>query len=78
MLTPPEGITTMSVDSSGNFICNGSAGRALPVWTDNPQALCQASQQAVQQPANAPNGQPQQNQQEGGSVPDWIKQMFGQ
>ncbi|QDX29149.1 bifunctional glycosyl transferase/transpeptidase [Dickeya poaceiphila] len=81
MLTPPEGITTMSVDGSGNFICNGSAGRALPVWTDNPQALCQASQQVVQQPAALSGGQsqPQPNQQQdGGSVPDWIKQMFGQ
>ncbi|WP_407321673.1 bifunctional glycosyl transferase/transpeptidase [Dickeya ananatis] len=91
MLTPPEGITTMTVDSSGNFICNGSAGRALPVWTDNPQALCQASQQQVvqspatssgsqSQPQPSQPGQPNQpsQQQDGGSVPDWIKQMFGQ
>uniref|UniRef100_A0A6V7KC12 Penicillin-binding protein 1B n=1 Tax=Bracon brevicornis TaxID=1563983 RepID=A0A6V7KC12_9HYME len=44
MLTPPEGIATMTVDSGGQFICNGSAGRALPVWTENPQALCQSAQ----------------------------------
>lgn len=70
MLTPPEGITTMTVDASGNFICNGSsAGRVLPVWTDNPQALCQASQ---------PQPSAQQGQQDGEGVADWIKQMFGQ
>ncbi|MFB6421848.1 MAG: bifunctional glycosyl transferase/transpeptidase [Candidatus Malihini olakiniferum] len=45
MLTPPEGITTMIVNSTGQFVCNGSAGRALPVWTENPQALCQDVQQ---------------------------------
>ncbi|MCL2896248.1 bifunctional glycosyl transferase/transpeptidase [Brenneria tiliae] len=66
MLTPPEGITTMTVDAGGNFVCNGSsAGRVLPVWTDNPQALCQASQ-------------PQPAQQNGEGVADWIKEMFGQ
>ncbi|MFJ5451047.1 bifunctional glycosyl transferase/transpeptidase [Pectobacterium carotovorum] len=70
MLTPPEGITTMTVDASGNFICNGSsAGRVLPVWTDNPQALCQASQ---------PQPSAQQDQQNGEGVADWIKEMFGQ
>jgi penicillin-binding protein 1B len=62
MLTPPEGITTMTVDASG-------AGRVLPVWTDNPQALCQASQ---------PQPSAQQGQQDGEGVADWIKQMFGQ
>ncbi|MCA6975666.1 bifunctional glycosyl transferase/transpeptidase [Pectobacterium carotovorum] len=70
MLTPPEGITTMAVDASGNFVCNGSsAGRVLPVWTDNPQALCQASQ---------PQPSAQQDQQNGEGVADWIKEMFGQ
>ncbi|MGM3175941.1 bifunctional glycosyl transferase/transpeptidase [Dickeya lacustris] len=90
MLTPPEGITTMTVDGSGNIICNGSAGRALPVWADDPQALCQASQPA---PAPTPmsDGQwqetpetmqemPQDNHQEtpqdSDSVPDWIRKMF--
>ncbi|MEH2922620.1 bifunctional glycosyl transferase/transpeptidase [Samsonia erythrinae] len=70
MLTPPEGITTMTVDPSGNFICNGSsAGRVLPVWTDNPQALCQTSQPQPSAP---------QEEQEGEGVPGWIRQMFGQ
>ncbi|MCW2480040.1 bifunctional glycosyl transferase/transpeptidase [Candidatus Symbiopectobacterium sp. NZEC135] len=68
MLTPPEGIATMTVDGGGQFICNGSAGRALPVWTENPQALCQSAQQ--QQPAPA--------QQNDSGVADWIKEMFGQ
>ncbi|MGX8940689.1 bifunctional glycosyl transferase/transpeptidase [Symbiopectobacterium sp. Eva_TO] len=68
MLTPPEGIATMTVDSGGQFICNGSAGRALPVWTENPQALCQSAQQQQQAPA----------QQNDSGVADWIKEMFGQ
>ncbi|MCW2477401.1 bifunctional glycosyl transferase/transpeptidase [Candidatus Symbiopectobacterium sp. NZEC151] len=68
MLTPPEGIATMTVDGGGQFICNGSAGRALPVWTENPQALCQSSQQQQQAPA----------QQNDSGVADWIKEMFGQ
>ncbi|MEH0833463.1 bifunctional glycosyl transferase/transpeptidase [Pectobacterium cacticida] len=69
MLTPPEGITTMTVDASGNVICDGSSGgRVLPVWTDNPQALCQpsAASSSVQQ------------EQPSDDVPGWIKQMFGQ
>ncbi|WP_440864828.1 bifunctional glycosyl transferase/transpeptidase [Symbiopectobacterium purcellii] len=68
MLTPPEGIATMTVDGGGQFICNGSAGRALPVWTENPQALCQSAQQQQQTPA----------QQNDSGVADWIKEMFGQ
>ncbi|MEE3663798.1 bifunctional glycosyl transferase/transpeptidase [Brenneria sp. g21c3] len=72
MLTPPEGIAAMTVDASGNFICNGSsAGRSLPIWTDNPQALCQASQPQTTQPA-------QPAQQNGDGVADWIREMFGQ
>ncbi|MGK2888880.1 MAG: bifunctional glycosyl transferase/transpeptidase, partial [Candidatus Malihini olakiniferum] len=66
MLTQPEGIATMNVDGGGQFICNGSAGRALPVWTENPQTLCQSLQQQV--PA----------QQNDSGVADWIKEMFGQ
>lgn len=50
MLQPPEGINPMAIDASGNFICcGGGNGRTLPVWTDNPQGLCQSSQMAVQQ-----------------------------
>ncbi|MCR3756039.1 MAG: peptidoglycan glycosyltransferase/peptidoglycan DD-transpeptidase MrcB [Sodalis sp. Psp] len=44
-LTPPEGISQMSIDYAGNFICSGSgATRTLPVWTDDPQSLCQSAQ----------------------------------
>ncbi|AUG99870.1 penicillin-binding protein 1B [Prodigiosinella confusarubida] len=72
MLTPPEGISSMTVDSSGNFICNGSsAGQVIPVWTSNPQALCQSSQTTHPAPVSA---QPDQGSD---SVPGWIKQMFG-
>ncbi|PLK58709.1 penicillin-binding protein 1B [Candidatus Palibaumannia cicadellinicola] len=40
-LTPPEGISKMSIDDAGNLVCNGgSALRTLPIWTDNPQSLC--------------------------------------
>jgi penicillin-binding protein 1B len=66
----PEDISQMSLDAAGNFICNGSSARVIPVWTDNPQGLCQASQ-AVQQ-------QQQQQQQQGDGVAGWIKDMFGQ
>ncbi|MEG2042586.1 MAG: penicillin-binding transpeptidase domain-containing protein, partial [Hafnia sp.] len=58
-LVPPEGITTMSIDGSGNFVCNGGGSRTLPVWTENPEGLCAAS--AAQQPAT----QSQQPQTEG-------------
>ncbi|MGL9735242.1 MAG: bifunctional glycosyl transferase/transpeptidase [Symbiopectobacterium sp.] len=68
MLMPPEGVATMTVDGGGQFICDGSAGRALPVWTENPQALCQSAQQQQQAPA----------QQNDSGVADWIKEMFGQ
>ena len=74
MLTPPEGIATMVVNGSGGFVCDGSsAGRVLPVWTENPQGLCQAArQQQPQQP------QSQQSQQNESGVADWIREMFGQ
>lgn len=82
-LVPPEGITTMSIDGSGNFVCNGGGSRTLPVWTENPEGLCAAS--AAQQPATQSQqpqteGQPtQQPQEQKGSdgVAGWIKDMFG-
>lgn len=50
MLQLPEGINLMAIDASGNSICGGSDnGRTIPVWTDNPQGLCQSSHMAVQQ-----------------------------
>lgn len=76
-LTPPEGINTMTVDGNGNVICNGSAGRVLPVWSDNPQSLCQSAPQTVQSQEGQPGGQ-QDEQKDGQGVAGWIKEMFGQ
>ncbi|MDU7098353.1 MAG: penicillin-binding transpeptidase domain-containing protein, partial [Enterobacter sp.] len=42
-LVAPEDIVDMGVDSSGNFVCGGGM-RTLPVWTTNPDSLCQQSQ----------------------------------
>lgn len=74
MLQPPEGINQMSIDSAGNFICGGGSWRTIPVWTDNPQGLCQASQAAVQQQQQPAAGE----QKDGDGVAGWIKDMFGQ
>ncbi|WP_044182363.1 bifunctional glycosyl transferase/transpeptidase [Phytobacter massiliensis] len=65
-LTPPEDITTLGVDDMGNFICGGGGMRSLPVWTTNPESLCQQSQMMQQQqPSGNPFDQsaPQQQQQ---------------
>ncbi|BBI91072.1 fused glycosyl transferase and transpeptidase [Serratia symbiotica str. Tucson] len=75
MLQPPEGINPMAIDASGNFICGGGGnGRTLPVWTDNPQGLCQSSQMAVQQQQQQAKGE----QKDSDGVAGWIKDMFGQ
>ncbi len=86
-LVAPEDIVDMGVDSSGNFICGGGV-RTLPVWTTNPDALCQQSQ--PEQPTGNPfeqSSQPQQPQQQqpqqqnekkdSDGVAGWIKDMFG-
>ncbi|MBN4764056.1 bifunctional glycosyl transferase/transpeptidase [Enterobacter hormaechei] len=87
-LVAPEDIVDMGVDSSGNFICGGGV-RSLPVWTTNPDALCQQSQ--PEQPTGNPfdqssQPQPQQQQQQpqqqeekkdSDGVAGWIKDMFG-
>ncbi|MDC9606819.1 bifunctional glycosyl transferase/transpeptidase [Xenorhabdus griffiniae] len=62
---PPEGIVDMSVNEDGSFNCEGSGIRVLPVWTDDPQKLCQ---QSVQQPI-------EENEEE---APGWLREMFGQ
>jgi len=49
-LTPPEDIVNMGVDESGNFVCGGGM-RSVPVWTANPDSLCQA-------PVPEPTGNP--------------------
>ncbi len=82
-LVAPEDIVDMGVDDSGNFICGGGM-RSLPVWTTNPDSLCQQSQ--PEQPTGNPfdqSSQPQQQQppqnekKDSDGVAGWIKDMFG-
>ncbi|HBM2773896.1 TPA: bifunctional glycosyl transferase/transpeptidase [Enterobacter hormaechei subsp. xiangfangensis] len=86
-LVAPEDIVDMGVDSSGNFICGGDV-RTLPVWTTNPDALCQQSQpeeptgnpfDQSSQPQQPQQQQPQQQEEKKDSdgVAGWIKDMFG-
>ena len=89
-LTPPEDITTMSVDDMGNFICGGGGVRSLPVWTTSPETLCQQNPM-MQQPQQGnpfdqstpppqqqqPQQQPPQQQEKSDGVAGWIKDMFG-
>lgn len=51
-LVPPEDIADMGVDYDGNFVCSGGM-RILPVWTSDPQSLCQQSEMQ-QQPSGNP------------------------
>lgn len=86
-LTPPEDIVEMGVDDMGYFQCGGGF-RTLPVWTTNPDALCQQSapppaenpfeQSAPAQQQQQPQQQqaPQQQEKSDG-VAGWIKDMFG-
>ena len=91
VLTPPEDVVDMGVDDGGNLLCSGGA-RALPVWTADPNALCQQSEMLQQQQQGNPfdqSSQPQQQQQqqqqqppqqekkESDGVAGWIKDMFG-
>jgi penicillin-binding protein 1B len=78
-LVAPEDIVDMGVDGSGNFVCGGGM-RTLPVWTTNPDSLCQQSQ--PEQPTGNPfeqSSQPQQQNEKKDSdgVAGWIKDMFG-
>ncbi|XNM69824.1 hypothetical protein ACLK1Y_00830 [Escherichia coli] len=50
-LTPPEDVVNMGVDDGGNFVCGGGDLGMLPVWTTDPDSLCQQSQQAIEQAA---------------------------
>ena len=74
VLTVPEDVVDMGVDSNGNFVCSGGM-RSLPVWTTQPDALCRQGemmqqQQLQQQEAKNPFNQsgqqqpPQQQQQQ--------------
>lgn len=48
VLTAPEDVVDMGVDSNGNFVCSGGM-RSLPVWTTTPDALCRQGEQTQQQ-----------------------------
>ncbi|HHT0318976.1 TPA: bifunctional glycosyl transferase/transpeptidase [Raoultella planticola] len=48
VLTAPEDVVDMGVDSNGNFVCSGGM-RSLPVWTTTPDALCRQGEQIQQQ-----------------------------
>ncbi|WP_318390505.1 bifunctional glycosyl transferase/transpeptidase [Enterobacter sp.] len=85
-LTPPEDIVDMSVDESGYFICGGGGMRTVPVWTTNPDSLCQQAPPPAEtgNPFDqTPQQQPQQQQQppkqeeKSDGVAGWIKDMFG-
>lgn len=73
ILQPPDGIKQMAIDNSGNFICNAIASnyRTIPVWTDNPESLCQSKQIAIQQQRQA-NSREKSND----GVAYWIKRIF--
>lgn len=64
----------MRVNADGQFNCSEfGGGRVLPVWTENPQYLCET--QSSQQPnwnLNNNTNPPQEN-----DAPDWVKEMFG-
>ncbi|CCK01090.1 Multimodular transpeptidase-transglycosylase [Cronobacter sakazakii 701] len=87
-LTPPEDIVDMGVDDMGNFLCGGGGMRTLPVWTSDPNALCQQSQpvapsgnpfdqSAPQQPQQQQPQQAPQQEEKSDGVAGWIKDMFG-
>nr|WP_314263302.1 bifunctional glycosyl transferase/transpeptidase [uncultured Moellerella sp.] len=69
---PPEGIVELKVGTDGQFNCSEFAtGRSLPVWTDNPQSICQS--QSSQEPVwDLNNNNTQEN-----DAPEWVKEMFG-
>jgi len=87
-LTPPEDIVDMSVDESGYFICGGGGMRTVPVWTTNPDSLCQQApppaetgnpfdQTPQQQPQQQQQQQPPKQEEKSDGVAGWIKDMFG-
>ncbi|WP_241622522.1 bifunctional glycosyl transferase/transpeptidase [Rosenbergiella australiborealis] len=80
-LTPPDDVSMMPIDSAGNFVCNSgsSTWRSLPVWTTDPNALCQQQQQQVEQQQQQLQQQEQQEQQgsQSNGVAGWIKDMLG-
>ena len=45
-LPVPQNIFMVPININGQWQCDGSGVRSLPAWTNNPQSLCSASQQA--------------------------------
>ncbi|MDU2997334.1 MAG: bifunctional glycosyl transferase/transpeptidase, partial [Klebsiella pneumoniae] len=93
VLTVPEDVVDMGVDSNGNFVCSGGM-RSLPVWTTQPDALCRQGEmmqqqqlqqqeaknpfnQSGQQPPPQQQQQPPKQQEKSDGVAGWIKDMFG-
>ncbi|MFS1539154.1 MAG: bifunctional glycosyl transferase/transpeptidase [Candidatus Phlomobacter fragariae] len=70
---PPEGIMEMRVNTDGSFNCTGGGYRILPVWTEDPEALCQLGVQSLK-----PNLNLNEQQTNSNDAPAWVKEMFGQ
>lgn len=69
----PEGIVDMKVMPDGQFNCSDfGGGRTLPIWTDNPEGLCQSS--ANQNPTWDLNNTESESKDD---APEWVKDMFG-
>lgn len=83
LLTAPENVVEMAVDSNGNFVCAGDGVRSLPVWATSPDTLCQQDELLQQQnnPFNQPDRQPSSAPppapEKSDGVAGWIKEMFG-
>ena len=73
VLTVPEDVVDMGVDSNGNFVCSGGM-RSLPVWTTQPDALCRQGEMMQRQQLQQ---QPPKQQEKSDGVAGWIKDMFG-
>lgn len=69
----PDGIMEMRVNIDGSFNCAGGGDRILPVWTEDPQALCQQGVQVLK-----PNLNLNEQQSKSNDAPAWVKEMFGQ
>ncbi|EKT64985.1 bifunctional glycosyl transferase/transpeptidase [Providencia burhodogranariea] len=70
----PEGIVDMKVMPDGQFNCSDfGGGRTLPIWTDNPESLCQSS--ANQSPTWDLNNNSEPESKD--DAPEWVKDMFG-
>ncbi len=69
---PPEGIMEMQVNIDGSFNCTGSGYRILPVWTEDPEALCQLGVQSLKPILNLNEQHSKSN-----DAPVWVKEIFG-